>query len=105
MALLLEDKTKNEAALSINDVMCFNVEIERLIKNLELLNGQKYFLSIEDVMEMTKWSKQTVQDLFNRPDFPCTDFGKRKLVTLPALLQYFSVRRCKNKRAYISEVA
>ena len=34
------------------------------------------FISIKEFTELTGWSEKTVQELYNRPDFPCTDFGK-----------------------------
>lgn len=47
------------------------------------------FLGVEDVMEMTKWSKHIVLKLFNTEGFPCTDFGKTKLVLSYAFYAYF----------------
>lgn len=41
-------------------------------------------------MEMTGWGRNTVNKLFDEPDFPCCDFGKEKKAEIHAVLQYFS---------------
>lgn len=47
------------------------------------------FLGVEDVMEITGWSKHIVLKLFNTEGFPYTDFGKTKLVLWEAFKAYF----------------
>lgn len=47
------------------------------------------FLTVEDVMKLTGYSKPTVLSLFNREDFPCFDLGKKKLVSNFAFWSYF----------------
>lgn len=51
------------------------------------------FLTVEDVAELTGWDIKTVRRLFCRPDFPCCDYGKSKLVESHALINYFAVPR------------
>ena len=53
------------------------------------------FISIKDFMELTGWSEKTVQEIYNRPDFPCTDFGKEKKAEVHAVIEYFKVPRRK----------
>lgn len=53
------------------------------------------FISIKEFTEMTGWSEKTVQELYNRPDFPCTDFGKEKKAEVHAVVEYFKVPRRK----------
>lgn len=60
---------------------------------MQYIPGDPVFLSVEDVAEKTGWSVKAVQKLFNMPDFPSTDFGKRKIVLASSLAAYFSVRR------------
>lgn len=73
-------------------------EIKNLVaelKELESAVDRICFLTINDVMDATHWSRPTVQNLFNRPDFPACDLGKEKVVELTALRRYFSVPRRK----------
>lgn len=75
-------------------------EIDEQIKKLkELLELQievkdnivyLTFIGVEDLMEMTGWGRNTVNKLFDEPDFPCCDFGKEKKAEIHAVLQYFS---------------
>ncbi len=53
------------------------------------------FISIKEFTELTGWSEKTVQELYNRPDFPCTDFGKEKKAEVHAVVEYFKVPRRK----------
>ena len=75
-------------------------EIDEQIKKLkELLELQMEvkdnivyltFIGVEDLVEMTGWGRNTVNKLFDEPDFPCCDFGKEKKAEIHAVLQYFS---------------
>ena len=49
---------------------------------------------------MTGWSENTVQKLFNDPNFPAADYGKSKVVEAHALIQYFSVRHERERERY-----
>ena len=53
------------------------------------------FVSIKEFMDLTGWSEKTVQELYNKPDFPCTDFGKEKKAEVHAVIEYFKVPRRK----------
>ncbi len=61
------------------------------------VSSEVILYSIEDIVNMTRWSFTTVQKLFNDPKFPAIDYGKRKLVENHALMQFLSVRREKEK--------
>ncbi|MGN0557889.1 MAG: hypothetical protein ACI4IS_00360 [Acutalibacteraceae bacterium] len=63
-----------------------------LMENVK--NGTK-FISIKEAAKQLGWSEPTVQELFNRSDFPSCDFAKRKVVELSAFTKYFSVPRRK----------
>lgn len=53
------------------------------------------FISIKEFSSLTGWSEKTVQELYNRADFPSTDFGKEKKAEVHAILEYFKVPRRK----------
>lgn len=53
------------------------------------------FITIREFMEMSGWSQTTVQQLYNRPDFPSCNYGKEKIAEVHALIKYFSVPRRK----------
>lgn len=66
--------------------------MEQLKQIAEELAEPKFY-SIKEVSNMLGWAMGTVQDLFNRADFPSTDFGKEKKVERDALKEYFRVPR------------
>ena len=69
-------------------------KVKELIESLNLLEDKTkklQFISINDICEATGWSPNTVQDLFNRPDFPCCDYGKEKKAEIHAVIDYFKV--------------
>jgi len=68
-------------------------EISENLNNIEKTTEKLTFLTIEDFSKITKWSKKTVQDLFNRQDFPSCDFGKSKIVEINACRDYFKIAR------------
>lgn len=53
------------------------------------------FISISEFSKLTGWSEKTVQELYNRPDFPSTNFGKEKKAEVHAIIDYFKVPRRK----------
>lgn len=53
------------------------------------------FISIKEFTKLTGWSERTVQELYNRQDFPSTDFGKEKKAEVHAIIDYFKVPRRK----------
>lgn len=76
------------------------IENEKLKDNSDIV-----FLTIKDVIKITGYSKKTVELLFNDPDFPSCDFGKKKIVEKNAFLQYFSKRHQKDRSKYWRNVA
>lgn len=64
------------------------------------VSSEVIMYSINDIKEMTGWSHNTVEKLFNDPRFPSVDYGKRKLVENHALMRFFSVRREKARDRY-----
>ncbi len=73
-------------------------KVSKLLKGLEEVKEKAQliqFVSIKEFCEMTNWSEKTVQELYNRPDFPSTDFGKEKKAEVHAIINYFSVPRRK----------
>lgn len=64
------------------------------------LSTEVLFYSIDEVKKLLGWSEMTVQKLFNDPNFPSTDFGKRKVVEAHALIKYFSIRHEKKREKY-----
>ncbi len=71
-------------------------QIKKLKELIELQSEVKNntafltFVGVEDLMEMTGWGRNTINKLFDEPDFPCCDFGKEKKAEIHAVLQYFS---------------
>ncbi len=65
------------------------------VEKIETALTEPKFYSIEETAKLLGWSAPTVQDLFNRKDFPSCDFGKKKVVEITALKNYFSVPRRK----------
>lgn len=73
-------------------------KIKELVATLDEVKEKAHliqFISIKDFMELTGWSEKTVQEIYNRPDFPCTDFGKEKKAEVHAVIEYFKVPRRK----------
>ena len=72
--------------------------IKELVATLNELKEKAHFIqfvSIKDFMELTGWSEKTVQEIYNKPDFPSTDFGKEKKAEVHAIIEYFKVPRRK----------
>ena len=67
--------------------------IFKAVERLEILETrltEPKFYTIKEVAKLTGWSIPTVQNLFNRRDFPSCDFGSSKVVEGSALREYFS---------------
>lgn len=86
MAITIELNALEELSEKIADIVS---RIEKLESKLT----KPTFYKIKDVMQLTGWSESTVQDLFNRKDFPSCNFGKSKVVESSAFCQYFSQPR------------
>ena len=61
------------------------------------ISSEPRFYKIKDIQEMTGWSENVVQKLFNDPNFPAANYGKAKVVEAHALIQFFSVRHEKER--------
>ena len=76
-------------------------ELDKVKELVKCLNEVKekanliQFISIKEFSKMTGWSEKTVQDLYNKADFPSTDFGKEKKAEVHAIIDYFKVPRRK----------
>lgn len=70
-------------------------ELAKYLHEIETGLLQLQFISIKDFSKITSWSPATVKDLYNRPDFPSTDFGKEKKAEIHAIIEYFKVPRRK----------
>ena len=68
------------------------------------VSSEVIMYSIKDIAEMTGWSHNTVEKLFNDPSFPSIDYGKTKIVENHALMQFLSVRREKARNPYWRKV-
>lgn len=69
--------------------------ILRILQDIDNQILKLQFISIQDFQNITGWSKPTVQDLYNRPDFPSCDYGKEKKAEIHAIIEYFKVPRRK----------
>lgn len=89
--------------MSVNIALDTNIDeeldkIKELVKSLNEVKEKAnliQFISIKEFSKMTGWSEKTVQDLYNRADFPSTDFGKEKKAEVHAIIDYFKVPRRK----------
>ena len=76
-------------------------ELDKIKELVDCLNEVKekanliQFISIKEFSSLTGWSEKTVQELYNRADFPSTDFGKEKKAEVHAIIDYFKVPRRK----------
>lgn len=87
-------------AITINIEMLEQLtdEIKSVVDKVEKIETsltEPKFYSIEETAKLLGWSTPTTQDLFNRGDFPSCDFGRKKVVEMTALKNYFSVPRRK----------
>lgn len=82
-------EVKTNAASELKDaeqlLKIFNILEEKADK----IRNQIGFYTIKDVCNLTGLSEPTVQTIFNRPDFPVCDYGRKKLVFIPAFYDYF----------------
>ena len=89
--------------MGVNVTLDTNIsdELDKVKELVSCLNEIKekanliQFISIKEFSKLTGWSEKTVQDLYNRPDFPSTDFGKEKKAEVHAIIDYFKVPRRK----------
>ena len=79
--------------IELNALEELTANIYKAVEKLEILEAklaEPKFYTIKEVAKMTGWSIPTVQNLFNRRDFPSCDFGSSKVVESTALRAYFS---------------
>lgn len=78
-------------------------EIQKISELIDKLNEANQitktlkFISIKEFCNLTGWSLKTVQNLYNRKDFPSTDFGKEKKAEIHAIIEYFKIPRRRDK--------
>ena len=82
------DTNLDEQLDKVKEILHYLHEIE---STTELLK----FITIKEFAEITGWSIPTVQNLYNRKDFPSTDYGKEKKAEIHAIIEYFKVPRRK----------
>ena len=73
-------------------------KVKDLIKHLDIVQEKTkliQFISIKEFSQLSGWSEKTVQELYNKPDFPSTDLGKEKKAEVHAIIDYFKVPRRK----------
>lgn len=87
-AIKIELDTLEQLVDEIKNVVC---KVEKLETSLT----EPKFYTIGETAKLLGWSEPTTQDLFNRKDFPCCDYGKKKVVEMTALKNYFSTPRRK----------
>jgi len=76
------DVDLDEQVEKVKELLIYLKEIE---KTTDLLR----FISIKEFSKITGWGERTVQELYNRPDFPSTDYGKEKKAEVHAIIEYF----------------
>lgn len=70
-------------------------ELLMCLKEIERTTDLLKFISIKEFSKIAGWSEKTVQNLYNRPDFPSTNYGKEKKAEIHAIVEYFKVPRRK----------
>jgi len=70
-------------------------ELVSTLKELKETAQLIQFVTMKQFCELSGWSMSTVKTLYNRPDFPSSDYGKEKVAEVHAILKYFSVPRRK----------
>ncbi len=64
------------------------------------ISSEPRFYKIKDIQQMTGWSENIVQKLFNGPNSPAANYGRTKVVEAHALIQFFSKRHEKERERY-----
>lgn len=84
--------------IDLEDIETKIDQLSQLVNDLKQIDKESIrlcFIGSEELAEYTGWSKKTAQAIFNKPDFPSTDFGKEKKAEIHAVINYFSVPRRK----------
>lgn len=69
-----------------------NALLDDFISKRAKAESYETFYTVEDVMEKTGYSKPTVLNIFNSPDFPCENRGKKQIVSARAFWKYYDER-------------
>jgi len=97
---------KNDINGMIQDLNVLSNILDNIIEKYEVLQKLNVeskllqFYTIEDVVKMTHWSRHTVENMFNDPEFPSMNYGKEKLVEASAFMEYCSRHRDKRMSIY-----
>lgn len=84
-----------QAVIEIDTYISKMQEMSKLLKEINTNIDKLKFVTIKEFAEITGWSIPTVQNLYNRPDFPSCDYGKEKVALLSAVIKYFEKPRRK----------
>lgn len=87
----------NDTIINFDDLINKSHELLDVLESVNKSSKTITFLTVDDMIEITGFSRKTVLNLFQDPDFPSCDFGKAQVVELNAAIIYFSVPR---KREY-----
>lgn len=78
-------------------------EAEAMRESVNETAGKQYvssevrFYTVNDVAEITGWSRKVVLRLFNDPEFPSANYGKAQIVEAHALIGFFSRKRMREQ--------
>ncbi len=78
----MDQKIIQELIISLNE----NTKVKKL-------ETEVIFLTQKDLREKLGWGKNTVAEMFNRPDFPAIELGKEKVVEVSAFKEWAKCRR------------
>ena len=96
--LIEKSENKEDIVLTIPALLELQKQIEEISRNINNQVVNNLFFNIEDVMKMTGWSRKTVEELFQHPEFPSTDLGRKQLVLKTSFINFFSVKRKSSER-------
>lgn len=86
MTLKYEFENFEEVKKEVSDLTELAVQLQNQLADLK---QAAQFLTVEDVSKLTGIGIPKVREIFNRPDFPYTDYGKSKVIMLKAFIEYF----------------
>lgn len=92
--------------LEIDDLIAYQALLDDICSKIHIVEQSKKssvdlkFYTQKDVERMTGMSVQTVQKLFNDPEFPACNYGKSFIVEANALMGFFAHKRDKHNSRY-----
>lgn len=92
--------------LEIDDLIAYQALLDDICSKIHIVEQSKKssvdlkFYTQKDVKRMTGMSVQTVQKLFNDPEFPACNYGKSFVVEANALMGFFAQKRDKHNSRY-----